>query len=176
MNPVELVILVGIQASGKSTFYSRHLADRYLHVSLDNWRGKSSVRAKERQAILEGLAQAASPDSPLHGVAIDNTNTTAVTRRRYFECAAEFRAAEGTPVRVTAYFFDEPLSACLERNERRPPDAPVGTPYFVPPNVIRAYARQLQPPSYAEGFAEISRVVVGGDGQFAVEPIPRPEH
>ncbi len=43
-----IVILMGLQGSGKSTFYSRHLADDFVRINLDTskWRdvGNSGVR------------------------------------------------------------------------------------------------------------------------------------
>ena len=35
--PAELVILVGLQASGKTTFYRRRLSGTHRHVSKDNF-------------------------------------------------------------------------------------------------------------------------------------------
>ena len=174
MQAIELVILIGIQASGKTTYYRRHLEGEYIHVSLDNWRGKSNVRRKERQAILAGLASAAESDGKLRGVAVDNTNTTIKTRRRYFDMAGEFTAAGGRPVSLTAYFFDADLAGCLKRNAQRPADAPPGVPYFVPPAAIAGFRNRLQPPGYDEGFARIRRVRITDDDGFEVEDVPRP--
>lgn len=174
MEAIELVILVGIQASGKTTYYRRHLEGEYLHVSLDNWRGKGNVRRKEREAILAGLASAAESGGKLRGVAVDNTNTTINTRRRYFDVAGEFTAAAGKPVSLTAYFFDADLAGCLKRNAQRPADAPPGVPYFVPPAAIAGFMNRLQPPSHEEGFARVRRVRISDDGEFAVEDVPRP--
>ena len=188
MESVELVILVGIQASGKTMFYRQRLQDRYIHVSLDNWRGKGNVRGKERRAILEGLSAAAASAGKLRGVVVDNTNTTVQTRRRYFDYAREFAratpacAAGSTPaareaagVEVVCYWFDEPLKACLARNQQRPPDAPAGSPYFVPPAAIARFAGQMESPTYAEGFARIHRVRIVEAGAFVVEELPATE-
>ncbi len=171
MADIELVILVGIPGSGKTTFFRRRLEGRYVRVSLDNWRGRSNVRAKERLAIAEGLERARQSAGALRGVVVDNTNITRQTRRRYFELAAEMRASAAA-VRVVAYWFDEPLERCLARNESRPIDAAVGEPYFVPAAAIVGFARSLEPPRYEEGFAEILRVVVR-DGDFELTPVAR---
>lgn len=173
MKTVELVILVGIQASGKTTFYRRRLEGEYVHVSLDAWRGKGNVRGKEYRAILAGLRAAAEESGQIRGVVVDNTNTTAETRRRYFEYAAEFSRQAGCEVRAVAYFFDADLKSCLERNTRRPKDAPAGTGYFVPPAAIASFHRRLEPPTYAEGFAGIYRARITQDGQFEIHPVPR---
>ena len=171
MEPVELIVLVGIQASGKTTYYRQALQDRYIHVSLDNWRGKGNVRGKEYQAVLAGLGRAAASGGATRGVVVDNTSVTADTRHRYFDMAGEFALSAGQPVRVVAYYFDADLDSCLKRNRQRLADAPAGTPYFVPPDVIAGYRQRLQPPAKAEGFDEVLRVRIAEDGQFLVDEV-----
>jgi predicted kinase len=166
---VELVILVGIQASGKTTFYRRHLAEGYAHVSLDRWRGQGNVRSKEHRAIMEGLRAAAQAAAGVRGVVVDNTNITAQARRRYFDYAAEFAAAGGCPVRLTAYFFDAALDGCLRRNQERPTDAPRGSPYRVPPPAIVAFRRRLERPTHQEGFHRLCRVSIDPQGNFLIQ-------
>ncbi len=168
METLDLVILVGIQASGKTTYYRRHLRGEYLHVSLDNWRGKGNVRAKEHGAILEALASAGGSGGRVRGVVVDNTNTTSATRRRYFDYAAEFSRDSGRGVRLVAYFFDADLESCLARNADRPKDAPVGTPYYVPPEALEKFQGMLQPPAHEEGFEKVFRVRIAEDGAFDV--------
>jgi len=168
--PIELVVFVGIPASGKSTFFRQRMAGRYVHVSLDNWRGKGNVRAKERLAIEAGLGEVAEGSAGVRGVVVDNTNTTARTRQRYFEYARAAEAATGRDVEVIAYFFDADLAGCLRRNQNRPAEAPVGTPYFVPPPAIANFHRILEPPTREEGFARIVRVrTVENEDGFVVE-------
>ena len=173
MQELELLILVGIPASGKTTFYRRRLAGEYAHISLDNWRGKSNVRAKEREAILSALAAAAS-DASMRGVAVDNTNTTPRTRQRYFETARQFADSTGRAVALTAYFFDADLKGCLARNAHRPKDPPPGEGYFVPPAAIASFHARLERPTHAEGFARIVRVSIAEGGDFEVADVPPP--
>jgi len=174
MEPVELVIFIGIQASGKTTYYRRRLAGEYSHVSLDNWRGKGAVRVKERAAVMAALVAAADSEGAIRGVVVDNTNVTAAARRRYFACAGDFARQAGRPVRFVAFFFDADLPACLARNQRRPPpnQAGPGTPYFVPPPAIAAFARQLEPPRFDEGFDRIVRVRIAGE-DFQTQEVRR---
>ncbi|HUU22603.1 MAG TPA: ATP-binding protein [Phycisphaerae bacterium] len=167
--PIELIVFVGIPASGKSTFFRQRLAGRYVHVSLDNWRGKDNVRHKERCAIEAGLREAAEGQTGVCGVVVDNTNTTARTRQRYFEYARAAEASAGRPVTVIAYFFDADLAGCLRRNQQRPEEAPAGTPYFVPPAAIANFHRILEPPTREEGFARIVRVRIADEEGFVVE-------
>ena len=175
MEPVELVVFVGIQASGKTTYYRRHLAESHAHVSLDTWRGKGNVRAKERAAIMAALAAAADSAGATRGVVVDNTNVTAAARRRYGTYAADFARQAGCRARLVAYFFDADLPGCLARNQQRPPpdQVPPPAPYFVPPAAIAAFAQRLEPPEFDEGFERIVRVRVAGE-DFQTEEF-RPE-
>lgn len=170
LEPLKLIILVGIQASGKTSFFRRHLAKESIHVSLDNWRGKGNVRAKEFHAIEEGLDALAAGKAA--ALVVDNTNASVETRRRYFDYAALAAARLGRPVELTAYWFDEPLADCLARNALRPLNPPTGEPYFVPPSAIAACHARLQPPTYSEGFSRIFRVRITGPEEFEVRELP----
>ncbi|WP_181795122.1 AAA family ATPase, partial [Streptomyces sp. WELS2] len=66
--PPDLAVLVGLQASGKSTFYARCLSDRYELVGKDLFpRGARNKQARQMRLVTEHLA-AGRP------VAVDNTN------------------------------------------------------------------------------------------------------
>jgi len=52
----ELVILVGLQASGKTSFYRSHLAATHVHVSKDLMRNNRSPARRQVQLIAEALA------------------------------------------------------------------------------------------------------------------------
>lgn len=58
---MELAILIGLQASGKTTSYRRHLADTHVHVSKDLF-GRSARRGQPRQLRLIAEALAAGRD------------------------------------------------------------------------------------------------------------------
>ena len=166
---VELILFVGVQASGKTTFYRRRMQASHIHVSLDNWRGKGNVRGREERAIRAGLAAAAQSGGAVRGVVVDNTNTARQTRARYFEMARAFTASTGCPVRAIAYWFDCPLPECLARNADRPMKSPAGQPYFVPAEVIASFSEMLEPPGRGEGFDEIWRIRPAPQREFLVE-------
>jgi hypothetical protein len=74
----ELAVLIGLQASGKTTFYHRHLATTHAHVSKDLW---PNARRRERR-------QLAAVDALLadgRDVAVDNTNPSVVERAGLLE-------------------------------------------------------------------------------------------
>lgn len=68
-----MILFMGIQASGKTSFYKRFLRE-YEHVSLD----VLNTRNKERLAIEECIA--ADKD-----FVVDNTNPAKEDRKRYFD-------------------------------------------------------------------------------------------
>ena len=99
---LQMVLLIGIPASGKSTFATMHLSADYQRISLDLLK----KRAREAKVFSDAIAKRRS-------VVIDNTNVTRAERRRFIEPA---RAAG---YEVIGYFFQSVLSDCLQRNALR---------------------------------------------------------
>lgn len=127
-----LVILMGLQGSGKSTFFLSHLACDFVRVNLDTLRSRKC----EQQLIDECLALGKS-------YAVDNTNPTADDRARYIP------AAKANGYRVVGYFLESKIKACIERNALREGKA------RVPDKAIAATSNRLQLPSLDEGFDEL---------------------
>jgi hypothetical protein len=71
---VELVILVGLQASGKSTFFHEQFAATHEHVSKDLLRNNRNRNRRQRD-LIEAALQAGRP------VVVDNTNPAVEDRR-----------------------------------------------------------------------------------------------
>src|SRR5262245_21129694 len=67
---VELVIFIGLQGAGKSTFYRERFAATHAYVSLDRLRNTPS-RPRQRQTELVAMALAAG-----QSVVVDNTSPT----------------------------------------------------------------------------------------------------
>ncbi len=135
---MELVILVGLQGAGKSTFYRTRLAGSHDLVSKDRFPHNRRPARRQRQLVEAALA-AGRP------VAVDNTNATVAARA---ELIALGRAAGAT---VTGYYFESVLETCLERNRRREGKA------RVPDVALYATRRRLTTPSLTEGFDRLSR-------------------
>ena len=148
---MELVIFVGLQASGKSTFYRARFAATHDLVSKDLLR-RSKHRNKERkqeELIVAALAAGRS-------VVVDNTNPTAEERAPLIALGRAYGAT------VAGYYVESRVGASLERNRGREGRA------RVPDVAIFATAKRLRPPSYTEGFDRLYRVRVAGDGLFEV--------
>jgi predicted kinase len=85
---VEAVVFVGIQASGKSSFYRARFFDTHLRINLDMLK----TRHRE-QLLLHACIEAKQP------FVVDNTNPTVEERARYIELASSggFRVVGSSP-------------------------------------------------------------------------------
>jgi predicted kinase len=147
--PAECVILIGVPAAGKTTFYQQRFAATHRHVSKDNWPNTRDRDARQRGAVNEALAEGAP-------VVIDNTNPTVADR------AAIIAMARAHGARVSGYFFDVTTREAVARNAQRSGRQRV-------PNVaIFTIAKRLERPTLEEGFDELFRVAVASDGGFRV--------
>jgi predicted kinase len=73
---MEMIILIGLQASGKSTFYYTHFAATHEHISKDLLRTSKHKNKSQKQAeLIERAFQAHC------SVTIDNTNSTVEDRQ-----------------------------------------------------------------------------------------------
>jgi predicted kinase len=142
------IILCGLQASGKSTFYFRRFADTHVRINRD------MLVTGNREGILLHACLAA--QQPL---VVDNTNPTPTQRRRYATLA------RSSGFRVEGYYFDVEVEQCIARNAARAEAA------RVPELAIRGTAAKLVLPSLDECFDALFRVRPDGDG-FLIEEWP----
>ena len=127
-----MVIMMGIQGSGKSTFYHSQLANDFVHINLDSLK----TRYQEQLAI-ERCVQLG------QDYAVDNTNPTKEDRQRYITLAKQ------AGYQIVGYFMESKLQSCIERNNLRTGSAKI------PAKAIAATSNKLQMPSYDEGFDKI---------------------
>jgi predicted kinase len=142
---MEAVIFIGIQGSGKSSFFRERLFDSHVRINLD------MLRTRRREELLVAACLEAG-----QSFVIDNTNTLPVDRARYVERA---RAAG---FRTVAYFFDARLREAMQRNNLRTGKQ------RVPALAVAATFKKLVAPSADEGFDEIYTVKLTADAGFAV--------
>jgi predicted kinase len=154
MTHPECVIFVGLQASGKTTFYRLRFASTHQHVSKDNFPHARNRDARQVGLIEDALARGQS-------VVVDNTNPTREDRQRPIALARAHSA------RVVAYYFASDRRSSLGRNRQREGKS------RVPDVAILATAKRMAPPSYSEGFDEIHVVHLTDDGRFEVTPLAR---
>jgi predicted kinase len=142
---VEMIVFVGCQGAGKSTFYRERFFNTHVRVNLDLLKTRNRERLLVRACL----------DMQQRFV-VDNTNPTADDRKRYFDFA------NGFGFKVIGYFFEATLDELLQRNAQR------AGKEVVPEIGVRGTLKKLQRPTLAEGFDEIFQVNVLQDMAFNV--------
>jgi predicted kinase len=149
---METVILIGIQGSGKSTFYKERLFDTHVRISLDLLKTRSREQEFLRACLRTGQK-----------FAVDNTNARAAERARYIV------PAKHTGFRVVGYFFEPVLRDAIRRNKLRLGRA------AIPVAGIVSTLKRLERPTLQEGFDELYLVTLGENDQFVIAPYAAPE-
>lgn len=142
---MQLIIFIGVQASGKSTFYKHNFYNTHLRLNLD------MLKTRHRENILFEAALASNTK-----IVIDNTNPTKADRVRYIQ------RAKDAGFEIVAYYFETDLKSTLERNSHRIGKA------NIPEVGVRATFNKLDVPSLDEGFNEIFKVKILGNGEFSI--------
>lgn len=126
------IIFIGIQGSGKSTYYAQRIKKDFEHINLDTLKTRARESALLEHCLANGLS-----------FVVDNTNPTQTDRLRYIERA---RAAG---YRIVGYYFQSQLQGCIERNNLR------SGKQKIPAKAIAATSNKLQLPSWDEGYDEL---------------------
>jgi predicted kinase len=142
---MEAVIFIGVQGSGKTTFYRERFFETHVRISLD------MLRTRRREELL--LAACLQAKQPF---VIDNTNPSPEDRARYIGPARE------AGFRMTAYYFETSLRDAMRRNNQR------AGKKKIPAVGVAATFRKLQPPTLAEGFDAIHVVTISPENAFVV--------
>jgi len=147
------VILIGLPASGKSTFFRERFAATHDHVSKDLLRNNRQPQRRQDQLIAESLASGRS-------VVVDNTNPSAAVRAPVIALARKHGAE------VVGYFFTTEAADALRRNRAREGRE------RVPDVAIFTARKRLEPPTMTEGFDRLFSVRMNeADGTFDVKPM-----
>ena len=150
---MECVILIGLPASGKSTFFRERFAGTHDHVSKDLLRNNRKPQRRQEHLIAESLASGRS-------VVVDNTNPSAAVRSPLIAIARKHGAE------VSGYFFVTEAADALRRNRARQGRE------RVPDVAIFTARKRLEPPSMAEGFDRLFTVKMNeADRSFEVSPL-----
>ena len=136
---MECVILIGLPASGKSTFLRERFAGTHDHVSKDLLRNNRRPQQRQEQLIGEALASGRS-------VVIDNTNPSIAVR------APLIAAAKAHGAEVIGYVFVAEARDALRRNRARQGRE------RVPDVAIFTVRKRFEPPTVTEGFDRLFQV------------------
>ena len=138
-----MVLMIGIQGSGKSEFCRQHLSDKYIRVNLDTLKTRNNEKNLIQECFSDSL-----------DFVIDNTNPTRAERKKYIS------EAKQNGYRVIGYFMQSRLQECIARNNLRDGKEKL------PAKAIAATSNKLELPSYSEGFDEL--YFVANDGKKMV--------
>ena len=146
---MELILFVGLQAAGKSTFYRMYLAasGEYAYVSKDQMRNNRRPERRQRELIVGALAVGGP-------VVVDNTNATVESRAPLIALGRMYGAE------VVGYVFESSVGGSVKRNRARMGRA------RVPDVAIFATAKRLVAPGYGEGFDRLYSVRITEDETF----------
>lgn len=143
---METIIFIGIQATGKSTFFKHSFFRTHIRINLD------MLKTRHREKL---LLQACFEMK--QRFVVDNTNPEREDRKRYILPAKEKK------FKVIGYYFNSEIKGALERNRNRPQKE------FIPERGIRGTHSRLQLPDYNEGFDELYYVYTNQTNGFDVK-------
>ena len=150
---MECVILIGLPASGKSTFFRQRFAATHDHVSKDLLRNNRRPQRRQEHLIAESLASGRS-------VVVDNTNPSVAVRAPLIAVARQHGAE------ISGYFFATEAADALRRNRARQGRE------RVPDVAIFTVRKRLELPTLSEGFDRLYAVKINeGDHSFDVAPL-----
>lgn len=129
---MEAIIFIGIQATGKSTFYKKLFFKSHVRINMD------MLKTRHREKLL--LHACIEMKQPF---VVDNTNPTRKDRKKYIDSAKENK------FKIIGYYFCSELSPSLERNRKRPEGE------IIPERGIKGTYSKLELPDYTEGFDEL---------------------
>jgi hypothetical protein len=143
---MEAVLFIGIQATGKSSFYLERFFRTHIRINGDmlKTRHREDLLIK---ACLEGKTS----------FVVDKMNLTRAERAGYIG------PAKTAGFKVIGYFFESDLAAALQRNARRVALERISEPG------VRGASKALQPPHISEGFDQLFVVRMDRRGGFTVE-------
>ena len=142
---MQAIIFIGIQATGKSTFYKDNFFNSHVRISMD----LLNTRNKENQFISTCIQTHSK-------FVIDNTNPTAEERKKYIELAKQNR------YEIVGYYFSSSLADAIKRNNLRTGKEKI------PEVGIRGCSNKLEIPKMKEGFDKLFFVKLT-DGGFIIE-------
>jgi predicted kinase len=149
---MEAAIFIGIPGSGKSTFFRQQFFRTHVRISKDLLRTRNREQVFLRACLETGQR-----------FTVDNTNVLARERALYIP------QARNAKFRVRGYLFITELKEALRRNAQRSPAE------MVPPKGLVSKFKELEPPSFAEGFDELFSVTITPERAFLVRRwIPEP--
>lgn len=127
---MEAILFIGIQASGKSSFYKENFSDSHIRINLD------MLKTRQREKILIKACIEAKQQ-----FVIDNTNPGVKDRQYYFDLLKH------SDFTIKGYYFSSKIKDSLLRNKNRS--------NCIPETGILSCYNRLELPQFSEGFEEL---------------------
>jgi len=143
---MEAVIFIGIQGTGKSSFYHERFFHTHVRINSDMLKTQNRLRV-----LLNACLDAR------QSFVLDNTNVTREVRAPFI---AQSRAAG---FRVVGYYFRSDITSALARNSERVNAA------RIPDRGVLGTYKKLEIPQRSEGFDALYYVQIDPTGEFQVE-------
>jgi len=143
---MEAVIFIGIQGSGKSSFFKERFFDTHVRINLD------MLKTRNRERLLIAACLEAKQK-----FVVDNTNPTEAERKSYIEKARSYGFS------VIGYYFRASVKDALARNNER------SGKNKIPEKGLLGTFNRLQLPRKEEGFDKLFYVDIDANGSFIVE-------
>ena len=138
-------MLIGVQASGKTTFYKENYFNTHIRISNDQ------LKTKNRERLLLEFCKNAKISFVL-----DNTNITKEVRQKYIKFIKDMN------IPVIGYYFKTNLKQVLLRNSNRCKKEKV-------PDVgVLSMYKKLEIPSYEEGSTKLY-YVDSSENKFTIQ-------
>lgn len=146
---MQLIIFIGIQGTGKSTFYKQYFVDTHIRLNFD------MLKTKHRETLLfHACLESKTP------TVLDKTNPTIEERQPFIQRAKKQYFS------LIAYYFDVPFDTALNQNNQRQGKAKI------PEIGLKATAKKLQKPTFEEGFDQIFYVSMD-NGKFKITELEK---
>lgn len=143
---MELILFIGMQATGKSTFFRERFFNTHIRINLD------MLKTRHREKVL--IDACITAKQPL---VIDKTNPLIEDRAKYIALA------KAAGFRVAGYYFASQLHEAMKRNAARAPE------HRVPDVGLLGTHAKLQLPSRSEGYDALYYVRIAAQDDFTVE-------
>jgi predicted kinase len=147
---MEVIIFIGLQASGKSTFFRQKFATTHEHISKDLMPRKG--KEQRQQQLIEAALQTGK------SIVVDNTNPSQIDRAGIIQQGKQYQAM------IIGYYFSSVVEECMQRNLQREGKA------LVPDVGFYSTVKKLEKPDYTEGFDRLFYVRIGAENDFIIDP------
>jgi predicted kinase len=143
---MEAIIFIGIQGTGKSSFYRERFFHTHVRINSDMLKTERRLRV-----LFNACLDARQP------FVLDNTNVTREVRAQFIE------PSKAAGFRVVGYYFRSDIASALARNSERLNAA------RIPDRGVLGTYKKLEIPQRDEGFDALYYVQIDPAGKFQVE-------